>query len=78
MTDTPEQIVIDADDSDVCRLDIMFVARQLGSADDSDGEAAASERGWIDAVGEVTPAGREVVEALKGQAHTRSVFRSFG
>ena len=56
----------------------MFVARQLSGATDGDGEAAASERGWIDAVGEVTPAGREVVEALKGQAHTRSVFRAFG
>ena len=78
MAEQVQQIVIDSDDSEVCRLDIMFVATQLSGAADGDGAVAASERGWIDAGGQVTPAGREVVEALKGQAQTRSVFRPFG
>ena len=65
-------------EDDTARRILAFAAQlHAGTSDDADADAAASarERGWIDAAGMPTDAGRELIESLDEQAHTRTTFR---
>ncbi len=78
MVDSFEHPANEAVGSTTSPLEIMHLVRNLCLGTEGDLQVFASERGWIDAYGRVTPEGHDVVEALKGQAQTRSVFRPFG
>jgi hypothetical protein len=54
---------------------IFFAAQIAGAVQDRDAAKAAQEKGWIDASGEVTTSGHELLRAFREQAYTRSVFR---
>ncbi len=77
MSDSCEQPETPVIDVSACRSAILFLARELCNGASRDVEAFATAQGWIDPQGAVTPEGVNLVEALQGQAQTRSVFRPF-
>ncbi len=60
------------DETDSAR--ILSFAQQVGNTD-TPAEETARRRGWIDAEGNVTDDGRDVLKSLGEQGGTRSVFR---
>jgi hypothetical protein len=54
---------------------VIFFAAQIAGARDRNAAQVAQEKGWIDASGEVTTSGHELLRAFREQAYTRSVFR---
>jgi hypothetical protein len=54
---------------------LQFTVMVSGRSDPADVRAYAVERGWLDADGNITPAGIELEKALADQAGTRSAFR---
>lgn len=54
---------------------LQFTVMVSGRSDPADVMAYAVERGWLDADGNITPAGMELEKALSDQSGTRSAFR---
>ena len=54
---------------------LQFTVMVSGRRDPAEVMAYAVERGWLDAAGNITPAGMELEKALSDQAGTRSAFR---
>jgi hypothetical protein len=54
---------------------LQFTVMVSGRSDPADVMAYAVERGWLDAAGNITPAGMELEKALSDQSGTRSAFR---
>ncbi|MQX36748.1 hypothetical protein [Roseospira navarrensis] len=54
---------------------LLSVAHQLSIGTGESPRDLAHRRSWIDARGQVTPAGRALMSALGDQRGTRSVFR---
>ncbi|MEM9168704.1 MAG: hypothetical protein AAGC56_03540 [Pseudomonadota bacterium] len=56
---------------------IGFALKLTENKTAAEAQAVAAERGWLDADGAATAAGRELLASLKDQSGTRTVFRSF-
>ncbi len=54
---------------------LQFTVMVSGRSDPAEVMAYAVERGWMDADGNITPAGMELEKALSDQSGTRSAFR---
>ncbi|MEX1252270.1 MAG: hypothetical protein WEA77_13895 [Hyphomonas sp.] len=67
----------DAPDSDREGRDslLQLTVMVSGRSDPAEVLAYAVERGWLDADGNITPAGMELEKALSDQSGTRSAFR---
>ncbi len=55
---------------------LQFTVLVSGRSEPAAVKAYAMERGWLDADGNITPAGIELEKALSDQAGTRSAFRN--
>lgn len=54
---------------------LQFTVMVSGRSDPAEVMAYAVERGWLDAGGNITPAGTELEKALSDQSGTRSAFQ---
>ena len=54
---------------------LQFTVMVSGRSDPAEVMAYAVERGWLDADGNITPAGMELEKALSDKSGTRSAFR---
>ncbi|MDZ7627018.1 MAG: hypothetical protein U5J99_01270 [Parvularculaceae bacterium] len=63
-------------DSDLHSAIVDFAGRISGASEDSKALTYAIDHGWLTAQGDVTPEGRQLVEALLDQSGARSVFRN--
>lgn len=54
---------------------LQFTVMVSGRSETAELMAYAVERGWLDAEGNITPAGMELERALSDQSGTRSAFR---
>jgi len=54
---------------------LQFMVMVSGRSEPAEVMAYALERGWLDAHGNITPAGVELEKALSDQSGTRSAFR---
>jgi hypothetical protein len=55
---------------------LQFTVMVSGRSEPAEVMAYAVERGWLDADGNITPAGIELEKALADQSGTRSAFRN--
>lgn len=65
-----------ADSQDGRNSLLQFTVMVSGRSDPAEVMAYAVERGWLDADGNITPAGIELEKALADQSGTRSAFRN--